>query len=95
MLHIFTFRLSFYLVCILKFCQLCLELEGKDVEDLFTAVLSPSASQPPQLPHPPNTVPTTPVRAVSLHNPGINNLIVSVHKPFTLYYHVCVECSSY
>ncbi|XP_045077482.1 histone-lysine N-methyltransferase 2C [Coregonus clupeaformis] len=28
------------------------ELEGKDVEDLFTAVLSPSTSQPPQLPHP-------------------------------------------
>ncbi|XP_072297616.1 histone-lysine N-methyltransferase 2C isoform X2 [Eucyclogobius newberryi] len=30
------------------------ELEGKDVEDLFTAVLSPSTSQPPppQVPHP-------------------------------------------
>uniref|UniRef100_A0A8C2FJX8 Histone-lysine N-methyltransferase 2C n=1 Tax=Cyprinus carpio TaxID=7962 RepID=A0A8C2FJX8_CYPCA len=33
------------------------ELESKDVEDLFTAVLSPNASQPPQLPHPPNTAP--------------------------------------
>ncbi|XP_070302894.1 histone-lysine N-methyltransferase 2C-like [Salvelinus sp. IW2-2015] len=28
------------------------ELKGKDVEDLFTAVLSPSTSQPPQLSHP-------------------------------------------
>ncbi|XP_041698132.1 histone-lysine N-methyltransferase 2C isoform X5 [Coregonus clupeaformis] len=28
------------------------ELEGKDVEDLFTAVLSPSTSHPPQMPHP-------------------------------------------
>ncbi|KAJ8010662.1 hypothetical protein DPEC_G00077440, partial [Dallia pectoralis] len=27
------------------------ELEGKDVEDLFTAVLSPRTSQPPLLPH--------------------------------------------
>lgn len=26
------------------------ELGGKDVEDLFTAVLSPSTSQPPQMP---------------------------------------------
>ncbi|XP_063062990.1 histone-lysine N-methyltransferase 2C isoform X3 [Engraulis encrasicolus] len=29
------------------------ELEGKDVEDLFTAVLSPTTSQPPALPQPP------------------------------------------
>ncbi|XP_057712545.1 histone-lysine N-methyltransferase 2C isoform X1 [Corythoichthys intestinalis] len=40
------------------------ELEGKDVEDLFTAVLSPSTSQPPppQVPHPqgPGPLPTTP-----------------------------------
>ncbi|XP_070974437.1 histone-lysine N-methyltransferase 2C-like [Oncorhynchus clarkii lewisi] len=28
------------------------ELEGKDVEDLFTAVLSPSTSHPPQMPQP-------------------------------------------
>ncbi|XP_030016154.1 histone-lysine N-methyltransferase 2C isoform X2 [Sphaeramia orbicularis] len=39
------------------------ELEGKDVEDLFTAVLSPSTSQPPppQVPHPqgPGPLPAT------------------------------------
>ncbi|XP_030629549.1 histone-lysine N-methyltransferase 2C [Chanos chanos] len=32
------------------------ELEGKDVEDLFTAVLSPSASQPSQMPQPTQAV---------------------------------------
>ncbi|KAF7661140.1 hypothetical protein LDENG_00268400, partial [Lucifuga dentata] len=39
------------------------ELEGKDVEDLFTAVLSPSTSgPPPQVPHPqvPRPLPATP-----------------------------------
>ncbi|XP_026093585.1 histone-lysine N-methyltransferase 2C-like isoform X5 [Carassius auratus] len=50
------------------------ELESKDVEDLFTAVLSPNASQPPQLPHPPNTAPNTApnasATAMSLQNPG-------------------------
>ncbi|XP_051738984.1 histone-lysine N-methyltransferase 2C isoform X6 [Ctenopharyngodon idella] len=46
------------------------ELEGKDVEDLFTAVLSPSASQPPQLLHPPNTAPNASATAMSLQNPG-------------------------
>ncbi|XP_043922826.1 histone-lysine N-methyltransferase 2C [Protopterus annectens] len=30
------------------------ELEGKDVEELFTAVLSPTATQPPPLPQPPH-----------------------------------------
>nr|XP_055037820.1 histone-lysine N-methyltransferase 2C isoform X4 [Misgurnus anguillicaudatus] len=44
------------------------ELEGKDVEDLFTAVLSPSTSQPTPLPHPPNTAPCGPVSAVSIRN---------------------------
>ncbi|XP_051970833.1 histone-lysine N-methyltransferase 2C-like [Xyrauchen texanus] len=43
------------------------ELEGKDVEDLFTAVLSPSTSHAPQLPHPPNNAPAT---AMALQNPG-------------------------
>uniref|UniRef100_A0A4W5N119 Uncharacterized protein n=1 Tax=Hucho hucho TaxID=62062 RepID=A0A4W5N119_9TELE len=44
------------------------ELEGKDVEDLFTAVLSPSTSQPPQLPH---SQPVHPGhRAMALPNPG-------------------------
>ncbi|XP_052398392.1 histone-lysine N-methyltransferase 2C isoform X7 [Carassius gibelio] len=46
------------------------ELESKDVEDLFTAVLSPNASQPPQLPHPPNTAPNASATAMSLQNPG-------------------------
>ncbi|XP_065150686.2 histone-lysine N-methyltransferase 2C isoform X3 [Paramisgurnus dabryanus] len=44
------------------------ELEGKDVEDLFTAVLSPSSSQPTPLPHPPNTAPCAPVSSVSIRN---------------------------
>ncbi|XP_055784566.1 histone-lysine N-methyltransferase 2C-like isoform X7 [Salvelinus fontinalis] len=42
------------------------ELEGKDVEDLFTAVLSPSTSQPPQLSHPGANGPG----AMALPNPG-------------------------
>uniref|UniRef100_A0A9J8DE02 [histone H3]-lysine(4) N-methyltransferase n=1 Tax=Cyprinus carpio carpio TaxID=630221 RepID=A0A9J8DE02_CYPCA len=46
------------------------ELESKDVEDLFTAVLSPNASQPPQHPHPPNTAPNASATAMSLQNPG-------------------------
>ncbi|KAG5850413.1 hypothetical protein ANANG_G00082140 [Anguilla anguilla] len=48
------------------------ELEGKDVEDLFTAVLSPSRTQPPQLTHPlpPNTVPSTQGPPMPLPNPG-------------------------
>uniref|UniRef100_A0A8C9RDT7 Histone-lysine N-methyltransferase 2C n=1 Tax=Scleropages formosus TaxID=113540 RepID=A0A8C9RDT7_SCLFO len=40
------------------------ELEGKDVEDLFTAVLSPSASQPPPL------TPPTPHSTRTMANPG-------------------------
>ncbi|TRY85074.1 hypothetical protein DNTS_020861, partial [Danionella cerebrum] len=43
------------------------ELEGKDVEELFTAVLSPNPSQP-QLPHPPNTGPNA--SAMPLQNTG-------------------------
>ncbi|XP_037132980.1 histone-lysine N-methyltransferase 2C isoform X4 [Syngnathus acus] len=50
------------------------ELEGKDVEDLFTAVLSPSTSQPlpPQLPHPPGPgpLPTTPGTCIPHPNTG-------------------------
>ncbi|XP_051538392.1 histone-lysine N-methyltransferase 2C-like isoform X2 [Myxocyprinus asiaticus] len=46
------------------------ELEGKDVEDLFTAVLSPSASQAPQLPYPNNTAPSAPATAMPLQNRG-------------------------
>ncbi|XP_035272042.1 histone-lysine N-methyltransferase 2C isoform X3 [Anguilla anguilla] len=48
------------------------ELEGKDVEDLFTAVLSPSRTQPSQLTHPlpPNTVPSTQGPPMPLPNPG-------------------------
>ncbi|XP_041804215.1 histone-lysine N-methyltransferase 2C isoform X2 [Chelmon rostratus] len=52
------------------------ELEGKDVEDLFTAVLSPSTSQPPpppQVPHPqgPGPLPATP--GTSMPHPNTGN----------------------
>ncbi|XP_064202618.1 histone-lysine N-methyltransferase 2C-like isoform X6 [Anguilla rostrata] len=48
------------------------ELEGKDVEELFTAVLSPTPSQPPQLVQPPpsTAVPPPPGPAMPLSNPG-------------------------
>ncbi|MBN3308112.1 KMT2C methyltransferase, partial [Amia calva] len=48
------------------------ELEGKDVEDLFTAVLSPSTSQPPQLSHPQTAGAATapPVPSMPLQNHG-------------------------
>uniref|UniRef100_H3DCP4 [histone H3]-lysine(4) N-methyltransferase n=1 Tax=Tetraodon nigroviridis TaxID=99883 RepID=H3DCP4_TETNG len=51
------------------------ELEGKDVEDLFTAVLSPSTNQPPpppQVPHPqgPGPFPTAPGTRMPHHNTG-------------------------
>ncbi|XP_035994099.1 histone-lysine N-methyltransferase 2C isoform X7 [Fundulus heteroclitus] len=51
------------------------ELEGKDVEDLFTAVLSPSTNQPPppQVPHPqvPGPLPATP--GPGIHHPNAGN----------------------
>ncbi|XP_035527326.1 histone-lysine N-methyltransferase 2C isoform X7 [Morone saxatilis] len=51
------------------------ELEGKDVEDLFTAVLSPGTSQPPppQVPHPqgPGPLPATP--GTSMPHPNTGN----------------------
>lgn len=50
------------------------ELGGKDVEDLFTAVLSPSTNQPPppQVPHPqgPGPFPTTPGARMPHHTTG-------------------------
>ncbi|XP_060778552.1 histone-lysine N-methyltransferase 2C isoform X10 [Neoarius graeffei] len=48
------------------------ELEGKDVEDLFTAVLSPSTNQPSQLAQPPNTIANVPVMTVPHQGPGGN-----------------------
>ncbi|XP_075443994.1 histone-lysine N-methyltransferase 2C isoform X4 [Ascaphus truei] len=46
------------------------ELEGKDVEDLFTAVLSPVATHPPSLP-PPSAHPHPPhTQLLPLHNQG-------------------------
>ncbi|XP_053569781.1 histone-lysine N-methyltransferase 2C isoform X3 [Bombina bombina] len=49
------------------------ELEGKDVEDLFTAVLSPVATHPPSLPQPPppsaHTHPPH-TQLLPLHNQG-------------------------
>ncbi|KAM3929074.1 histone-lysine N-methyltransferase 2C isoform 4-T4 [Leptodactylus fuscus] len=49
------------------------ELEGKDVEDLFTAVLSPVATHPPSLPQPPppSAHPHPPhTQLLPLHNQG-------------------------
>nr|XP_015812352.2 histone-lysine N-methyltransferase 2C isoform X2 [Nothobranchius furzeri] len=48
------------------------ELEGKDVEDLFTAVLSPSMSQPPppQVPHPPGPGPIPSSPGTSMPHPN-------------------------
>lgn len=57
-------------------CICCVtELEGKDVEDLFTAVLSPSTNQPPpppQVPHPqgPGPFPTAPGTRMPHHTTG-------------------------
>ncbi|KAK3572272.1 hypothetical protein QTP86_029686 [Hemibagrus guttatus] len=48
------------------------ELEGKEVEDLFTAVLSPSTNQSSQLAQPPNTIPNVPVMTVPQQGPGDN-----------------------
>ncbi|XP_054847651.1 histone-lysine N-methyltransferase 2C isoform X2 [Eublepharis macularius] len=45
------------------------ELGGKDVEDLFTAVLSPATTQAAPLPQPP---PPPPPQLVHLHNQGDN-----------------------
>ncbi|XP_061443616.1 histone-lysine N-methyltransferase 2C isoform X3 [Rhineura floridana] len=45
------------------------ELGGKDVEDLFTAVLSPSATQTTPLPQPP---PPPPPQLMHMHNQGEN-----------------------
>ncbi|KAM6453008.1 histone-lysine N-methyltransferase 2C isoform 8-T8 [Liasis olivaceus] len=45
------------------------ELGGKDVEDLFTAVLSPAATQSAPLPQPP---PPPPPQLMHLHNQGEN-----------------------
>jgi len=42
------------------------ELGGKDVEDLFTAVLSPATTQPAPLPQPP-----PPPQLMSLHSQGM------------------------
>lgn len=57
------------------------ELEGKDVEDLFTAVLSPSTSQPPppQLPHPqgPGPLPATPGTSIPHPNAGTSSVILT------------------
>ncbi|XP_026230304.1 LOW QUALITY PROTEIN: histone-lysine N-methyltransferase 2C [Anabas testudineus] len=49
------------------------ELEGKDVEDLFTAVLSPSTSQPPQVPQPPGPGPLPATPGTSMSHPNTGN----------------------
>lgn len=48
------------------------ELGGKDVEDLFTAVLSPATTQPAALPQPPH-----PPQLLPMHNQGM--LLPSKH----------------
>ena len=58
------------------------ELEGKDVEDLFTAVLSPSTSQPPpppQVPHHqgPGSLPATPGTSMPHPNTGTSLVTLS------------------
>lgn len=59
------------------------ELEGKDVEDLFTAVLSPSTSQPPppQVPHPhgPGSLPATPGTSMPHPNAGTSLITTAAH----------------
>ena len=40
--------------CWLTLC-VCVELEGKDVEEVFTAVLSPSSNNQPEQSQPPHT----------------------------------------
>lgn len=58
------------------------ELEGKDVEDLFTAVLSPSTSQPPlpQVPHPqaPGPLPATAGLNMPHTNTGIDYQVMFI-----------------
>ncbi|XP_074545267.1 histone-lysine N-methyltransferase 2C isoform X4 [Halichoeres trimaculatus] len=52
------------------------ELEGKDVEDLFTAVLSPSTSHPPpppQVPHPQGLGPLPTAAGTSMPHPNAGN----------------------
>ncbi|XP_056148692.1 histone-lysine N-methyltransferase 2C [Lampris incognitus] len=50
------------------------ELEGKDVEDLFTAVLSPSTNQPPpQVPHPQGPGPLPSAPGTSMPHPNAGN----------------------
>lgn len=61
------------------------ELEGKDVEDLFTAVLSPSTSQPPpppQVPHPqgPGPLPATPGTSMPHPNAGTSSSTLSLFE---------------
>nr|XP_019959050.1 PREDICTED: histone-lysine N-methyltransferase 2C isoform X3 [Paralichthys olivaceus] len=49
------------------------ELEGKDVEDLFTAVLSPSTSQPPPPPQVPHPQGPGPLPGTSMPHPNTGN----------------------
>ncbi|XP_077470695.1 histone-lysine N-methyltransferase 2C isoform X2 [Stigmatopora argus] len=51
------------------------ELEGKDVEDLFTAVLSPSTSQPPppSMPHPQGLRPLSSTPGTCMPHPATGN----------------------
>ncbi|KAF4087760.1 hypothetical protein AMELA_G00074310 [Ameiurus melas] len=57
------------------------ELEGKDVEDLFTAVLSPSTNQSSQLAQPPNTIPNVPVMTVPQRGPVSGDNVMFPRMP--------------
>lgn len=48
------------------------------MEDLFTAVLSPSTSQSSQLAQSPNTIPNVPVMTVPQQGPGIFSSLLGV-----------------
>lgn len=81
---------AFYYTYLPKRITSCLytvtELGGKDVEDLFTAVLSPSTSQPhpSQVPHPhvPGPLPATPGTSMSHPNAGmVLTLFIMVGHP--------------
>lgn len=82
-LPIFTASLM-CIICTLNIVLLhsVTELEGKDVEDLFTAVLSPSTSQPPlpQVPHPHGSLPATPGTSMPHPNAGTSLSTLSLSE---------------
>ena len=68
------------------------ELGGKDVEDLFTAVLSPSTSQPPPPPQVPHHQGPGPLPGTSMPHPntGTSLLIPLQSNLFFVFENECV-----